>query len=71
MYSCSEIGQYVNNEHLVVEKLSRFRVTFSRMMLWLFKILLIISIPWEFMRLYHIEDAKRMAVVENVSYILG
>ena len=70
IYSWSEIGQYVNNEHLVVEKLSRFRVTFSVMIFLLIKIAFIISIPWEYVRLYQIEVAKQMTVVENVSLLL-
>ena len=60
----------VNNEHLVVEKLSRFRVTFSGMMFLLIMIAFFISIPWEYVRLFQIEVAKRMAVMENVSYML-
>ena len=55
----------MNNEHFVVEKLSRFRVTFSVMIFLLIKIAFIISIPWEYVRLYQIEVAKRMTVVEN------
>jgi hypothetical protein len=53
----------VNNKH-------SFKVTFYRMMLWLIVIVILISIPWEYMRLYQIEVAKRMAVMENVSYVV-
>jgi hypothetical protein len=60
----------VNNEHLVAEKLSRFRVTFSGMMFLLIVIAFFISIPWEYVRLFQIEVAKRMAVMENVSYVV-
>jgi hypothetical protein len=60
----------VNNKHLVVEKLSCFKVTFYRMMLWLIVIVICISIPWEYMRLYQIEVAKRMAVMGYVSYVV-
>ena len=60
----------VNSEHLVAEKLSRFRVTFSGMMFLLIVIAFFISIPWEYVRLFQIEVAKRMAVMENVSYVV-
>ena len=60
----------VNNEHLVAEKLSRFRVNFSGMMFLLIVIAFFISIPWEYVRLFQIEVAKRMAVMENVSYVV-
>ena len=60
----------VNTEHLAVEKLSRFRLTFSGMMFLLIMIAFFISIPWEYVRLFQIEVAKRMAVMENVSYVV-
>jgi hypothetical protein len=60
----------VNSEHLFVEKLSRFRVTFSGMMFLLIVIAFFISIPWEYVRLFQIEVAKRMAVMENVSCVV-
>lgn len=60
----------VNTEHLAVEKLSRFRLTFSGMMFLLIMIAFIISIPWEYVRLFQIEVAKQVAVMKNVSYVV-
>lgn len=55
---------------LVQHKYSFSRVTFYRILMLLIICAFIISIPWEYIRLFQNEVAKRMAVMEKVSVLL-